>query len=317
MINKELMQRRAQYEFSGKEKELYDDLLKHIKDYDDLGKEGQENVEEIISVLISVLTLPLDEFRVYAPFFLTQVANSFTDTKLRYLVSSRMEPQDVDGISAAILSLNDSIAELAEKEGIDLEEEKRDFILRLGALYINFLTEVVGEKDNVVLLMQVGNKDVSADDVVVPNYAHTSDSGMDLYSTEEYDIAPGETVAVHTGIHFSIPEGYEIQIRNKSGIAKKTKLRVANQVGTIDSGYQGEIIVLLENIASPVKTLEVSSEGLVTNIEYNPSFHIDKNQKVAQAVLCKVSQATLMQVDSVNGNVETSRGDGGFGSTGV
>src|SRR5699024_5645455 len=92
--------------------------------------------------------------------------------------------------------------------------------------------------------VRVGFKRLSSD-AVIPTKAHASDSGFDLYASEDVIIEPGETVIVPTGIAIELPPGYEAQVRPRSGVTAKTKLRV--QLGTIDNGYTGEIGVIVDN----------------------------------------------------------------------
>ena len=84
-------------------------------------------------------------------------------------------------------------------------------------------------------------------DAVLPHYAHPGDSGMDLYSIENVTIAPGDTAFVHTGIKIAVPEHYEAQVRPKSGLALKHAISIVNTPGTVDSGYRGELCVILIN----------------------------------------------------------------------
>jgi dUTP pyrophosphatase len=138
----------------------------------------------------------------------------------------------------------------------------------------------------------------SHDDAMDPKYAYTSDSGFDLYSTEDKWIFPLSRVLIPTGIHLDIPEGYEIQIRSKSGLALKNGLFVLNSPGTVDEGYTGEIQVILFNTT-------------------NERIKIEKGQKIAQAVLCPVVSGKwikFIQVDDINSK---DRNEQGFGSTGI
>ena len=84
------------------------------------------------------------------------------------------------------------------------------------------------------------------EDAILPSYAHENDAGMDIYSAEEVLIAPGQTVLVHTGIAMAIPDGYEAQIRPRSGVSYKTMLRIPNSPGTIDAGYRDDPVVFLD-----------------------------------------------------------------------
>src|SRR5574344_2884718 len=84
-------------------------------------------------------------------------------------------------------------------------------------------------------------------DAVIPTYAHTGDAGMDIRAIEDVELNPHETKIIHTGIAVAIPEGYELQVRPRSGLSLKTPLRVSNTPGTIDSGYRDEIGIIISN----------------------------------------------------------------------
>ena len=142
------------------------------------------------------------------------------------------------------------------------------------------------------------NVELMNEDSVMPSYAYPSDSGFDLYSTKEIEIGSFGRVLVPTGIKLSFPEGYEIQVRPKSGLAIKQGLTVLNTPGTVDQGYTGEIQVIVFN----------------TN---NYSVMIPKGMKIAQAVLCPVVPGKLVEFELVSSVEEKDRSDNGFGSTGI
>ena len=125
--------------------------------------------------------------------------------------------------------------------------------------------------------------------------AHKSDACFDIYALEDCKIKGFETKLVHTGIKVEIPNGYEGVIRPRSGMSLKTQLRVANSPGTIDSGYRGEICVIMTNLSNK---LEV----------------INKYQRIAQFTIKKVIDFEVEEVDVLG---ETERGVGGFGSSGI
>ena len=135
-------------------------------------------------------------------------------------------------------------------------------------------------------------------DAVEPKYAYTSDSGFDLYSTEDVWIFPLGRGLVPTGLHLDIPEGYEIQIRSKSGLALNSGLFVLKSPGTVDEGYTGEIKVILFNTT-------------------NERIKILKGQKIAQAVLCPVVSGKWISFVEVSDVNSKDRNDNGFGSTGI
>jgi len=133
-------------------------------------------------------------------------------------------------------------------------------------------------------------------EVKSPSYKTNGASGMDLiaFVKKPIKILPGETNLVPTGISIAIPEGYEIQIRPRSGLAAKNQITVLNTPGTIDSDYRGELKIILINHGKK-------------------EFTINNNDRVAQMVLTPVSKIELKEVEMLT---NTNRGKGGFGSTG-
>ncbi len=134
-------------------------------------------------------------------------------------------------------------------------------------------------------------------EVSLPKYETSGSSGMDLAANVETDIniKPGMTAVIPTGLALAIPKGFEVQIRPRSGLAAKKHIGVLNTPGTIDADYRGEIKVILINLGQE-------------------NFIVEKGLRIAQMVLCPVTQAQLEEVDDLN---KTIRGTGGFGSTGT
>lgn len=140
----------------------------------------------------------------------------------------------------------------------------------------------------------------------VPAYMTEGAAGFDLYCVEDISIPPGATVLVKTGLKVAIPEGYEIQVRPRSGTSFKTKLRIANAPGTVDSDFRGELCVIVENT-------DVSN-GLSADYERR-TVKLKALDRVAQGVLSQVPRANF-EVVSEEELGATDRGSGGFGSTG-
>ena len=134
-------------------------------------------------------------------------------------------------------------------------------------------------------------------EISLPKYETAGSSGMDLAANiaGNINIDPGKTAIIPTGLALSIPKGFEVQIRPRSGLAAKKKISVLNTPGTIDSDYRGEIKVILIN------------QGQET-------FKVEKGLRIAQMVVCPVVQAQIKEVEDLS---ETERGKGGFGSTGT
>lgn len=195
-----------------------------------------------------------------------------------------------------------------------LSEAKKDFLKEIYTMASNQLAAVIGTTGSVIRIPCEVAKDKP-----IPAYAHATDAGMDIYSPAEYTIGPGETVIIPTGIKVAIPEGYALLIQPRSGQSAKTKLRIANTPGLIDSGYRDEIGVIVENIEPPFKDIdyEFDSSGNIhiKSILHGESYTIAPGQRFAQMRLVQVPKAEFVRVESV-GEIGEDRG-GGFGSTGA
>lgn len=128
---------------------------------------------------------------------------------------------------------------------------------------------------------------------MLPTKERKSDSGWDLYALKEITLAPNQTTVVPTGLAFSIPKRYEIQVRPRSGVSTKTPLRVI--LGTVDQEYRGEVGIMVQNTSDTV-------------------FVIPKHFKLAQAVLTELPESSMIEVKELD---DTNRGNKGFGSSGV
>ncbi len=133
-----------------------------------------------------------------------------------------------------------------------------------------------------------------ANTINIPEYATPGSSGVDLCSTMYCMIKPGDQALIPTGIKLAIPEGYEAQIRPRSGLALNQKITIPNSPGTIDADYRGEVMVLLKN-------------------EGEDPFTLRFGDRIAQMVFVPVARAKFEEVKTLD---ETKRGAGGFGSTG-
>ena len=129
----------------------------------------------------------------------------------------------------------------------------------------------------------------------LPKYAHEWDAGMDLCTMQTVDILPHETVMVGTGVAVAIPNGFEGEVRPRSGMASKRGVTIANAPGTIDAHYRGEIMLPLHNLTDETVTVE-------------------RGERVVQLLVNPVATATMVEVDELD---ETERGSDGFGSTGT
>ena len=184
--------------------------------------------------------------------------------------------------------------QIKEDTGIEPEE---DYIKELEDM-LGMSVDEMNETHMIAMKTKTLGVELVHEDAKIPSYAYPSDSGFDLRSTIEINIPPFGRSLIPTGIKLSIPEEYEIQVRPKSGLALNQGLTVLNTPGTVDSGYVGEIKVIVFN----------------TN---NETVTISKGMKIAQAVLCPVVCGKYVSLELTNKVEDKDRGDKGFGSTGL
>lgn len=182
------------------------------------------------------------------------------------------------------------------KNDVGIEPDE-DYQKELESLFGQSMEEMNAEA-TVMLQTQTVKVELTNDEAVFPSYNYPTDSGFDLYSVEQITLPPFGRAAVSTGLKLSFDEGYEIQVRPKSGLALNQGLTVLNTPGTVDAGYTGEIKVIVFN----------------TN---NTPFTIPKRMKIAQAVLCPVKNGRFVDLVPVDEVEQRDRGDNGFGSTGI
>lgn len=194
----------------------------------------------------------------------------------------------IEDFKQGIIDGYDAFKNVFEEIDHELPQERVDFFLGiLKALRDNVLSL---PKRRIVQVIIEKEKDA-----ITPQYAHDTDAGADVFSNETVEIPAFSTVIVKTGIKVGIPNGWEIQIRPRSGMSAKTPIRIANAPGTIDAGYRGEVGIICHNTS-------------------NKTFKINKGDRIAQMVIMPVPMIKFEEgkVSDLSGN----RG-GGFGSTGT
>jgi dUTP pyrophosphatase len=186
--------------------------------------------------------------------------------------------QELSNILKQLQNEMDNEIEVEEIKGVNLKELEQTFNDKEPKMDLNFVK--------------------CHPDAVSPSYNYPTDSGFDLHSTESVGVPPQSRMLVGTGLKFNIKDGFEMQVRPKSGLALKQGLTVLNTPGTVDSGYDGEVKVILYNST-------------------HDTVYIEKGQKIAQACICPVVNGkwiNLLEVSEISGK---DRGDNGFGSTGI
>lgn len=279
---------------------------------EELAQIYEENEELVnllggMEIIETLLEISDEEFVVLAPTFLQVFDDVLQESKTRseiamMLTSGKWTIEEIEREITLGYGLIDEMDALSVP--------KKDFLKKILIGMSNTIKQING-----MILIDIPYE--AEDDVKVPVYARKGDAGMDIYAREEITINPGETKIIDTGIKMAIPEGYAILIQPRSGQSVKTKLRIANTPGLIDSGYRDSIGVIIENIEPPFKDIDYefddNGEIHIKSILHGSSYTIAEGQKFAQMRLVKVPTANLIKVDSV-ADIGEDRG-GGFGHT--
>ena len=266
---------------------------------------------EEISVL---LALPDDQFAIIAPVFLDELEKSMNniDDKLLLVQAMNINGTKLEDLQEAYIKL----AEMIDNQFAEiLSAPKRDFLKRMIGLTYNSISEANGIAKRVINVPI----ELTSENAKMPKYAHLGDGAVDLYSPADYVIKPGETVLIPCDIKVALPYGYAFLIHPRSGTSLKTKLRVANSIGLVDSQYKGVIGVIMENVDAPIKDIEYefdeNGRPIIKSIAHGTIYYINKGERFAQMRLVEVPTASFYQVESVDG-IGEDRG-GGFGSSGT
>lgn len=262
-----------------------------------------------IDAIAVLLSMDDAQFELVSPGILDSFLRSLNTTNARLMLA-----QSINATGSTAESVQNEFLQLVNEVDTitDLTAPKRDFLKKLLRGINTAISETEGIAKRYIQIPFVK----CHPNAKMPEYAHPDDSGMDVYAVDDYVIHPGETKLVPTGIKVAVPNGYEIQIRPKSGRALKTKMRIANSIGTVDAGFRGELQVIIENIEPPIKDItydfDDSGRPIITSILRGSDMTIGKGEKFAQLVLMEVPKAVLFQVENLD---DTERGNGGFGST--
>ena len=292
------------------EKITKSDLEQVLKLFNDIM--GTEEDKSFGDALTSLFNMDDEKFALISPGILQSFQQSVNNPndKLGLVQALNANGATAEDLVASFNAISDAIDSIEE-----ISQIKRDFLKSLLATLTNAVNETEGIAKRFVQIPV----ELCHPDAKIPQYANTSDSGMDVYALDDYTIAPGETKLLPTGIKLALPPGYEIQVRPKSGRALKTKLRIANTPGTVDAGYRDEIKVIVENIEPPIKDIEYDFDDngtpIIKSILHGAAHTIGKGEKFCQLVLMEVPKAALYRVEQV-GEIGENRG-GGFGSTGL
>lgn len=259
---------------------MINDILNKLQTIAPMGDEFEQ--------FTAIMTIPDEQFDLIYGEMKSRMETIFTSSQFYEEMINNLAVTPLDNIDEEKKVVQDFIEEIKAED--TLSENKKDFLITLIERAVLVTFELIDvPRERVTVKIERINSDAK-----IPEYAHKTDAGADVFSAEEVTILAGETKIVKTGIKVAIPVGYEIQVRPRSGLSAKTGLRVANAPGTIDSDYRGEIGIILTNIGTnAVETIHIGD-------------------KIAQLVIAPTPMIKWEEgpVDDV-----TERGDGGFGST--
>lgn len=267
--------------------------VKQKKILDELrGALAQQNVSDIDNFM-GIMEMPDEDFDKIYPLMMERIKSiynnpAYEEDLLNNLRQEFKRNPDFN-LEEQINATNSFIEEFKKEEA--LSENKREFLFAILKSSMDKFEELAqNPRERIDVKIQRLNENA-----ILPSYAHSTDAGADVSACEEVTINPGETKLVGTGLKVAIPSGYEITLRPRSGISLKTRLRMANSPATIDSDYRGEIKVIIWNSGASPYTIKVGD-------------------KIAQML---ISPCPMIRWNETIIDDETSRGEGGFGSSGT
>lgn len=286
---------------------IFDEIFGALDGVTDDGSDG-------LQVLGAILAMPDEQFEVVKPTLFNSIEETFNapEAKIAFaqmMIQNGLRLEDLTGNMDNIIAAVDELA----AEGVELSDSKKDFLKFVFTTFANTM-EASGIVPHRIITIPI---EVFRENAKLPTYATNGSAAMDIYSPEEYVIGPGETVVIPTGLKVNIPLGYALLIQPRSGMSRKTKLRVANTPGLIDWDYHDEIGVIVENIDAPLKDFDIQQDGeaLLKGPLYGSSFTIGKGERFAQMRLVEVPLVNWLPVSSL-GDFDNDHGKG-FGSTGT
>lgn len=245
---------------------------------------------DVAAQFIGLLELPDDQFDQIYPIFRSEIAKVYEGEEFQKNLLNQLKITPIEDVEEEEQVVRDFLNEIYKDDS--LSDNKKEMI----SIMFNSTLEIFER------LVKTGRQSVKVKvvklepDAILPQYAHPTDAGADVYAIETITIEPHATNIVKTGIAMAIPAGYEVQIRPRSGLSISTNLRIPNAPGTIDTDYRGEIGVPMSNIGDTPITIE-------------------KGSKVAQMLIAPTPMINWDEVATVEELGETARGAGGFGST--
>ena len=262
-------------------------------------------------IFASLLQIPDKDFEVLRPLLQEEMIRVLGEPQTQMMLVQMMAQ---NGINAnQILDYTDELTDmLLDGIEIELSDQKKDFIQSIFTAFANSIsTSTINPAHIVEIPIEVCRENVK-----LPTYATNGSAAMDLYAPEEYNLAPGECIVVPLGFKVAIPHGYALLIQPRSGLSRRTKLRLPNTPGLIDEDYHEEVGVIIENIDPPIKEIGtlITDDGPQDASLHGSTLTIGKGERFAQMRLVEVPRIRWREVKSL-GTFDNDHGKG-FGSTG-
>ena len=292
-----------------KQVNIYEEIFGAL---DTVFDDGETNGLRIIG---AILTLPDEQFEAIKANLFDSIEATFNEpaTKVAFAQMINQQGLRIEDFSDNMDNLIQAVEELTV-EDMELSDSKKDFLKFIFATFINSMEDSKMVSRRVISIPV----EVCREGAKLPAYATDGSGAMDIYSPEEYVIGPGESVMIPIGIKVDIPIGYGLLIQPRSGLSRKSKIRIPNTPGLIDSDYHEEIGVIIENIDPPVKDiqLELGENGeIIDGTLHGSSFTIGKGERFAQMRLVEIPLVNWLPVSSL-GSFKDDHGKG-FGGTGT
>lgn len=267
------------------------------------------NNEDVIKGFTALMNLPDEQFNILRPLIQENIEDSLKEPETRLTIFQELASQKVTP-KQFIEQLDSGLERIPELD--DISDTKKDFLVSLLTNLKNLFEDSMPAEDLSISIPI----EICRENIKLPTYASDGSAAMDIYSPEEYNIEPGQTVLIPTGLKVDIPKGYALLIHPRSGLSLRSKLRIANSIGLIDSDYHEEIGVIVENTDVKVKDVDqyMPSDHFEIVKEYGSPITIGKGERFAQMRLVQVPRIQWNVVKSL-GTFESDHGEG-FGGSG-
>lgn len=270
--------------------------------------------EDITKLFTTLIALPEEEFKTISPIVLDTYRNSISNPNDLMIIAQAMNMNGakLEDMEVMINEILDQIENIPDSQ---MSAAKKDFFKDMVNSLYNALSSVESISRRIIRVPI----ELCREGAKIPQYAHLTDAGADVYAAEDVDIAPGETKVVPLGFKMALPSGYAVLIHPRSGLSLRSKMRVANSIGLCDSDYRDEYGIILENIEPKIKDIttefdEETQTYKINSIVYGSTIHITQGERIGQLRLVEVPHMAFYEIDDIS-VIGNDRG-GGFGSTG-